>query len=536
MTHCPTGPTDADLTLPSVVASLAGRYRELRPVLTLVFHPDTGRIGESAAVPSRRGRLPWTLGRTRPQFGSGRNEAGRALADPHVSRRSVEFDYVGDQLVLRRVTGSSRVRVAGRELRDQVTLDQEQLLAGVPLLLGHAIVLLLRLVDSGRDEGDSCPDRIDRSLRGRSAYMQDLRRQIARVAATDQDVLIQGETGSGKELVAAAIHAASARARGPLVSVNMAAIPEELAPAALFGSARGAFTGAARDRDGYFQQAQGGSLFLDEIGDTPVAVQPQLLRALQQREVQSVGGRISRADLRVISATDAALDGEGCDFKAALRHRLAACEIQLRPLREHPEDIGELLLYFLESDPAGDAGNSWQPANARGAPQVAAWAELFYSFVSYHWPGNVRQLANFARQVAMASERELTLPDTVAGALAAGAVEEAAAEPGPEPGSAAKARQPLRNMQEVSAAEFERVWQACRFEVAGTARRLAVSRQSVYRRLEESAEYRLAGQVPVAELRRALQEQGGDVAAAALVLRVSLAGLRARLRQLAAEV
>ena len=198
-----------------------------------------------------------------------------------------------------------------------------------------------------------------------------------------------------------------------MVSVNMAAIPSELAAAALFGSSRGAFTGADRTTLGYFEQAQGGSLFLDEIGEASLEVQPLLLRALQQREIQVVGGVIRRIDVRVISATDAALDAVGCDFKAALRHRLGAFEIVLPPLREHPEDIGELLLYFLQGSAAEAQRSEVLPHAQSPERDIAAWAILFFRFVSYSWPGNVRELANFAQQIILASEKNLTLNENV---------------------------------------------------------------------------------------------------------------------------
>ncbi len=130
-----------------------------------------------------------------------------------------------------------------------------------------------------------------------------------------------------------------------------------------------------------------------------------MLRALQQREIQAVGGAIRRVDVRVISATDAVLEGESCDFKAALRHRLGACEIVLPPLREHPEDIGELLLYFLRRSAAEIGRTALLPHAQSPATDIAAWAVLFFSFLCYRWPGNVRELANFAQQVVLASEQ-----------------------------------------------------------------------------------------------------------------------------------
>ena len=323
--------TDTDLTLPSVVAALSAGYGAEEVVLSIVFHPDTSRIGDWVVVPQQHrerhppGR-PWVLGRSRPVFSTRRGTRAGPLDDPHISRHALQVALAGRQLVMQRPAGASRCRVDGRELSAAVTLDEDRLRAGVPLLLGHAVVLLVRLTGQ---RPPATPGDGDLLLRGSSASMARVRRYAAQAAATDLDVLILGETGTGKELVAATIHAGSARAQGPLVTVNMAAIPPELAAAALFGSARGAFTGATRAGIGYFEQAQGGTLFLDEIGDTPPDIQPLLLRALQQREIQAVGGAVQRVDVRVISATDADLQADGSDFKAALRHRLAVCEIQL---------------------------------------------------------------------------------------------------------------------------------------------------------------------------------------------------------------
>ena len=506
--------TDADLTLPSVMAALPGRYREEVLVLTLVFHPDPRRIGE-AAVFSRRG--PWTLGRLSPDFGAVSGSGG-PLQDRHVSREAVRLSWQRGRLQVRRIEGSSRCRVGGRELEGEVFLERPALRDGVPLLLGHGVVLLLRL---SAPPPSAVPDQPGNLLlKGRSAYMCSLREQIARVGETDVDVLVRGETGTGKELVATAIHRASRRSAAPLVCVNMSAIPPGLAPAALFGSLKGSFTGAERSGQGYFRQAEGGSLFLDEIGDTPPEIQPQLLRALQQREIQPVGAPVRRVDVRVISATDAALEGPGCDFKAALRHRLGACEIVLLPLREHPEDIGELLWHFLSAAAASSDGVPTLPGEGSSELEIAAWAEVFHHFLCYRWPGNVRQLANFAQQVVLARGHLPALPDSVTSAFE----EPAGAAPQAEASGSA------RRMQEIGDREFDEAMQACRYEAAPVARALGVSRPAVYRRIEDTPGLRLAAQVPEEELQQALSEHDGDLQATAMALRVSASSLRARLR------
>jgi DNA-binding NtrC family response regulator len=512
--------SDPDLTLPSIIASLAGKYGALELVLTIIFHPDTSRIGQRAVVPKQTGNAPWVLGRRSPAFNGSGEQSLSPIDDPHISRRALQFLYRGKKLTICRFDKASRCRVGHAELYDSVEVDWEQLCAGVPLLLGHSIVLLLRLGPSGAPSarGSGC----GYLLQGSSACMEGVREQVARAADSDLDVLIRGETGTGKELVATAIHGASRRAGAPMVNVNMAAIPSELAAAALFGSARGAFTGADKTAPGYFEQAQGGSLFLDEIGDTSAGVQPQLLRALQQREIQAVGGPIRRVDVRVISATDATLDGEGSDFKAALRHRLGACEIVLPPLREHPEDVGELLLYFLQMSAAEAGRTDLLPHAQSAAPDIAAWAVLFFSFLGYSWPGNVRELANFAQQVVLASEQAPILNDNLQAALAAGG---ATAPP-------LHGRPTRRKMQDFDDDIFDEAMASNGCEVRRVALQLGVSRAAVYRRIEVSPLYRLASEISREELQRTLTEHGGVSIEVARHLHVSLNSLRNRLRKL----
>jgi len=510
---------DADLTLPSILAALPVREGELQPVLTLVFHPDVDRIGETARLAAVSGRSSWILGRRSPAFARvGRAPAG-ALDEPHVSRQALEVTPAGAGLKLRRLPATSRCRVAGSELRDSIELSREQLHNGVPILLAHSVVMLLRLAPAHQPTANAAGPQLP--LLGSSAYMSGLRHQIAQAADCGLDVLVSGETGTGKELVAQAIHRLSRRARGPMLSVNMAAIPVGLAAATLFGHDRGAYTGATGAGEGYFSRARGGTLFLDEIGATPAEVQPQLLRALQQREIQSVGGTIANADVRVISATDAELEGDGCDFKAALRHRLGACEIPLLPLREHPEDIGELLVHYLYRSFQQAGREALLPGPQSSERALAAWAGLFHALLRYSWPGNVRELANFASQIALCSDRELTVPDNIRFALNRNERQGLVAVP------VAGCRRDIRDIEQ---AEFDEALQASGYQIARVARHLGVSRQAVYRRLDESPRHRLAGQVPLDELAQVLSQHGGDAGAAALELKVSPTGLRARLR------
>ena len=513
---------ETDLTLPPVVASRLTRNRSEELVLTIAFHPQTSRIGQRVVVPVTGSGEPWIVGRRSPGFAGLAEEDPLPLRDRYISRRALQFLYQGGRLTICRLKGASRCRLGDTEIFDSVELDRDQLREGVPLLLGHSVVLLLRL--GRRAQIADCLHPQTKSLHGSSACMAEFRALVSQVADSDFDVLIRGETGTGKELVAEAIHAASGRCRAPMVSINMAAIAPDLAPAALFGSARGAFTGADRESSGYFEQAAGGTLFLDEIGDVSPAVQPQLLRALQQREIQAVGGAIRRVDVRVISATDADLDAVDSAFKAALRHRLGACEIRLPALREHPEDVGELLWHFLQQTAAAEGRRGLLPTETSSPFDVAAWAGIFYSCLSYHWPGNVRELLNVARDVIVASSAAPAMSRELRQSMHKVA---------PDSGETVGATR--RRIQDIEPAEFDRAMVASGYEPQLVARALGVSRTSVYRLIANLDGYRLVSDIPAEELRALSQECDGDSKLMATRLKVPLNALRNRLRKLPSD-
>jgi two-component system nitrogen regulation response regulator GlnG len=509
------------ITGPGRVSLIGGDEGE-QLVFTVVFHPCRERIGERAEWAVQRNGNRLLLGRESPGFSQpAAPESG--LGDAHLSRRALQITGAGDRWRLARVPGSSRLCVQGQEVFSDLELDAASLRAGLRLQLAHNLVLLLRLEPVGRTQADS-PGVA--GLLGTSRHARTLRRQVARAAAIDSDVLLLGPTGTGKELLARAIHAQSRRSEGPMVAVNMAAIPAELAAATLFGSTRGAYTGATDRRLGYFEQARGGTLFLDEIGDAPATLQPQLLRALEQREVQVVGGDIRPFDARIVSATDVRIDQAGADFRAALRHRLGAVEIRLLPLCEHPEDIGLLAAHYLEQAFAESGREALWTSLAERPVALARCAALFDLLLAHDWPGNVRELVNTLRQVAISVDEDMRLPAELVDRLgpAAGVV---AADRGAT-GSSTAASSP----DTISETDFDRVWEAGDYEVARVARRLGVSRQTVYRRVQASPRYRLACDVDAAELRAALEAADGDPRRAARSLRVSFSGLRSRLRAL----
>jgi DNA-binding NtrC family response regulator len=216
--------------------------------------------------------------------------------------------------------------------------------------------------------------------------------QRARAAATtDADVLVEAESGTGKELLARFIHEASSRSKRPFIAVNCAAVPEHLLESELFGHARGAFTGATSAKAGKFEMAHGGTLLLDEIGEMPLNLQPKLLRALQEREFERLGEtRSIKVDIRVIATTNvdlASMVDEG-KFRSDLYYRLNVIPLDLPPLRERPEDIELLARYFAEKF----------AAKARGPAQQLG-PDFIERLRAHHWPGNVRELGNFMRRM-----------------------------------------------------------------------------------------------------------------------------------------
>ena len=228
---------------------------------------------------------------------------------------------------------------------------------------------------------------------GVSAALHHVIDQIRLVARTDVNVLIQGESGVGKEVIAKAIHAMSRRRHKPLVIVNCGAIPEGLIESELFGAEKGAFTGAVERRSGHFEEADGGTIFLDEIGEMPLAAQVRLLRVLETGEYSRVGSStLRKTDARVIAATnkDLAAEVRAGRFREDLYYRLSIVEIKVPPLRERPEDILPLLDAFLH-----------EFAQRYNTPAKTLTPEARQMLVRYRWPGNVRELKNLAQQIVV---------------------------------------------------------------------------------------------------------------------------------------
>ena len=265
-----------------------------------------------------------------------------------------------------------------------------------PFDLDDAVALAERVLPNGAGHAEAAVPRPEAaqagSLVGGAPAMRALFRSIGRLAQAPVSVLITGETGTGKELVARALHRESPRARKPFVALNTAAIPSELLESELFGHEAGAFTGAHKRHNGRFEQADGGTLFLDEIGDMPLPLQTRLLRVLAENEFFRVGGReLIRVDVRVIAATHRPLETLVADgrFRADLLHRLDVVRLQLPPLRERREDVPPLAETFLQS-----------AARKLGAPAKRFAKTAIERLQAHEWPGNVRELENLCWRLA----------------------------------------------------------------------------------------------------------------------------------------
>ncbi|UCE03609.1 MAG: sigma-54-dependent Fis family transcriptional regulator [Candidatus Latescibacterota bacterium] len=348
--------------------------------------------------------------------------------------------------------------------------------------------LRLRQLESDRAELEARAG-VGSRLLGESAGIRRVREQVALCAKTPGRVLITGETGTGKEVVARAIHSQSDRRRGPWVAVNCAAVPGELIESELFGHEKGAFTGALRTRRGKFEQAHRGTLFLDEIGDMPAHMQAKLLRVLEEGEVERVGSdRRLRVDVRVVAATnrDLGTDIDAGRFREDLYHRLNVVAIHITPLRERPEDVPILVQHFVES-----------LSTHAGLRAVRISSELMQHLQQHVWPGNVRELRNTVERLLIFSrgrEPSLDLLEELLAESARTAPTGSAAIFAPAESSKTHSLPPLpaanadpRTLRE-AAEEFERAYIRQRLranggQVAATARELGLERSHLYKKM-----------------------------------------------------
>jgi formate hydrogenlyase transcriptional activator len=300
-------------------------------------------------------------------------------------------------------------------------------------------------------------------LIGNSPALESVLGHVERVAPTDSTVLLQGETGTGKELIARAIHNVSSRCGCPYIKLNCAAIPFDLLESELFGHERGAFTGAIAQKIGRFEMADKGTLFLDEVGDIPLALQPKLLRVLQEQEFERLGGtRTHQVDVRLVAATnrDLAEMVKRGEFRSDLYYRLNVFPIALPPLRARREDIPDLVQHFVEIY-----------GRRMGKQIERVPAETMSAFTSYEWPGNVRELQNFIERSVILSDGTVLCPPLAELKQTAGAEPKAAT-----------------TLQDAERDHILKILKQTRWVVSGpsgAAARLGVKRSTLYFRMQK---------------------------------------------------
>ncbi len=305
-----------------------------------------------------------------------------------------------------------------------------------------------------------------RNVVGSSAAMRRVYDQVEKVLSSDITIFISGESGTGKELVAKAIHYGSLRSDGPFVDVNCAAIPEGLQESELFGHEKGAFTGAVSAHPGKFEQANSGTVFLDEVGEMSASAQARLLRVLQERSLQRVGGtRRIDLDVRVISASNRDLEqlAQEGTFRQDLYYRLVVFPIHLPPLRDRRDDVPVLVQHFLDKY-AADAG--------KRITRVAA--DALEALVRYDWPGNVRELENVVhRSLLVAAGPELALSDLPGGLS------------GAPPASAIPASGEVLSLEELERSAIRAALERYGDNLSDAARQLGIGRSTLYRKIEQ---------------------------------------------------
>jgi two-component system nitrogen regulation response regulator GlnG len=516
----------------------------LVPALTIVSHPMAHRVGERLLLDSVAAGYEMAVSRNGPDFQRPDAVLGLPLTDPFLSRKPIVFAS-GPGGAVRLLPGEgSRVLLAGEPVTQPWEFSAEELAVGVPLELAERVVLLLHWADpAARDAVDAL------GMVGTSVGLQHVRRHIEQVADLHVPVLIRGETGSGKELIARAIHQCGSRRDKVFVSVNLGAIPKELAAAELFGAAKGSFTGAVKDREGFFLAAHGGTLFLDEVGEAPAEVQVMLLRVLETGELYPVGEHTPlTVDVRLVAATDAHLERQIQEgrFKEPLLYRLAGYEIRVPPLHERREDIGLLFHHFAREELEA-MGEAWRlkPDDSSIEPWLPT--SLAARLVRYGWPGNIRQLRNLTRQLIIGCrgqprlrldprlEKELTaslMPRPGRPAPVAEVRQLLDPHPTPKPKGAAvpDSKGPSRRKaSDVTESELLAALRESGWDRKSAADRLGIPRSSIYDLAHKFPNIRTAGDLSAEEISRCYQECGGDLDAMAERLKVSKRALGRRI-------
>jgi len=449
----------------------------ITPGLQVAYHPDPHMVGARLRFLNFGDRAEVRVSRLEGSFRQRHWEQGRPLNVSRLSRSPLTFIPQGrDDVRLTFDPARCEVDLAGSTIQPDTVFTRRELADGLLLFVNRSVGLVLQLMGKPR-----AMDEDDYGLIGESLVLDELRRQLGLAMASRDAILLLGASGTGKELVARAIHQGGGDSEHPFIGVNMATIPSELAASELFGHEKGAFSGAKTAKVGLFRQARSGTLFLDEVGDASFAVQTALLRALETREVRPVGATGTlKVDCRFIAATDVDIHGSE-EFKSALVSRLGI-ELALPPLLKRRDDIPILFHYFLE-EALGSESYADLLVPGEKEPWLPAW--VIDVLFRYAWPRNVRELRNVSREIAFLSGTRpfqpgpmlLRIRDAVHGSVGAG-VE----SPEKKSTEGGRTYNPPSSVDEDT---LRRVLREKSFGISAAARELGLSQQSMYRALDE---------------------------------------------------
>lgn len=481
--------------------------------LTIAWHPDLDRIGEQCINGNNAGELQ--LSRYLPLFAKPGKD-GLGLGHGGISREPVRIlRDAADGIEILPPASRMVLELNGEQIDGGVRLTSEQIDAGVVLGLGRTVLICLHWI---RCLPKNNPVAGFLGVGTAAIKTRDLIRQAAN---GEGSVLLLGETGTGKEVAACAIHALGKRAGAPLVTVNMAALNESLAVADLFGAVKGSYTGAHVARNGLFAEAENATLFLDEIGNTPASVQPMLLRVLENGEYRPLGAqRVQHSSARLIAATDQDLYGDS--FNQALLRRLESCVIQIPPLRARREDIGLLMAHLLRS------------STLPGSADIVLPASLVGQFLNYHWPGNIRQLSHVLKRALSALQLgETPAFDVLVEAPSVRVTHGGRSIAAEETDAKSKADAPPRKrLADITEQDVLKAMEKHHWYIQGAAQELGVSRPSMYKLLEAHTQIRRPEKIAPEEIRRSLETSAGDLERCAALLKTPAEALRRHLRGL----
>lgn len=519
-------------TLQHVPVNMCLNSNSQNLTLTIIFHPDIERIGEQ----SRHENKTFSISRNFPLFGRGLNKdkgQQRPLNDQFISRTPLTMSKEGEFWRLEKYGCSTSVSICEQDDISSLELSPSMLERGCLITLAGRIVLLLhytlKLSRHHQDFG----------LVGVSNNLTRVRTLIDKVAHLKTPVMVRGESGTGKELVAQALHNVSQRKTKKLINVNVAAIPKDLIVTELFGSTKGAFTGAV-NRAGCFLQADNSSLFLDEIGEASPQVQVALLRVLETGVVQAVGSeKEQKVDVRIIAATDANLEqliGKE-SFRMPLLQRLSGLVIEISPLRKRPEDIGVVLSKFLRE--ALEQSNQLDKLVNTNNSHYCYWAWFYAQCCALQWPGNVRQIKNVAMQLSISLMEHkdvstfdwLAFVNHISSQVVPSTTKDSAGNltnNDSEQASGSHKRKPREiEDQEIIEALKKNNWQ-----IKQSAEQLNISRAALYIRMDANPQIKRAGNLSATQLNKSFCASSGNLDEMVSELKVSKSALKRRLHEI----